>query len=774
MNIFGGRPGFAAGITAIIAILAAFAFELNIIVTMFALSIFVFVICIVLCACRYITPYRLLTFCVILAIFLTALIRGTLLYYSEIPEASRYEGDKRYLQATVTERRSGTDYFTSYTVRIHAVDGEECDYKALLNCNYSSDLQKGYEFVLKNAVITGIDDLPSSDAMRLASDDIFLVAETSDPDDYAIISENALSLSDHFSSLNSYLCSKLKTEIGGEEGKLAAAMFLGDKYAISPETTRDFKRSGLSHYLAVSGLHVSIITGVVSLFLSRLRIRKLYRNILLTAFAVSYLFLLGFPVSAVRSVAMLLTVFLAYSMGDNADPVNSLGIAATVIILISPVSVFDVSFILSFSATLGIVSFMPLFNSFLNKIFLHNGKKQNAMIGIVKKIFGSVFGTLMSTSAALSFTLLPVTYIFGEMSVMGFTSNLAAAFLGIPLLASVMFYLFLGGIPFIGEVLSISVRYFAGAFIELASKVSEIRGALVSLTSERVRLIVLIFTLLLIVFLIIKIRKKTPLLLLSVSYPLVLCGIIFSAYSARPKLPEVTFTSISGYDSALVVCNNNAAVIDLSEGALGPLLRAQEIALEAGYTEFDVLVLTHYHNDHIAAVTRFVLQTQIGRVILPYPENEADAWIMLQLAESVKAAGCRVELMPQDSPLMLPGGIEFALPELVRIERSNHPVLYCSLSKGSEIITYIGESSWETDGKFRTELDSLAQKSNVLIFGLQGPVTKTTCSIPLSGAKECVFFSGMPIEDAISASELSDLRDRSLFNVSKWSYTFGE
>ncbi len=776
MNIFGGRPGFAAGITAIIAILAVAYLNIAFVLALLICAAVALVISVILCLCKYISAYRTLAISLIICVFAISLVRGGNVFYGDVVSLRSLSGEERYVHATVTERGADTNFFTSYTVSIHGVDGSECDYKAILNCNYSSDLQKGYEFVLRNANIIHVDDIEHTEAMSMISEEIYLLIETSDPGDCAILSENNLKLTDRFDSFNSYLCAKLNNEIGGEQGKLAAAMLLGDKYAISSQTSRDFSRSGLSHYLAVSGLHVSIVTGIVSFFLMRLRIRRSYRNILLALFAVGYLFLLGFPVSAVRAVAMLLIVFLAYSMGDNADPINSLGIAASLIIIVSPTSVFDVSFILSFTATLGIVCFVPVFNSLLNKLFprvdKENKSKRSGMNGL-KKFATFVLGTLMSTASALALTLFPVAYFFEKMSVYGFVSNLAAAFLGLPMLASALLYLLLGDVPFVGQVIAAAVRLFSDLFTDLAFDIGNIDQAVIPLISDAAKHIVIFFTFVVYLFLTIKLKHKKPLMLLPAAYPLILFALVMTSAVSRSGSTELIYQSMSGYDTILVTNDDSASIIDLTEGSLNSLRLASRQALQAGYTEIDNLILTHYHNDHISAVTRFVLEEKVRKVIFSYPENEADAWVMIQIADNVAEAGCEYEIIPCGESYSLAKDLVIDLSEILRIDRSNHPVLYCSISKGGDRVTYIGESSWEGEGVFGDKLELVSKDSSVLIYGLQGPVAKVGSDIPFDSGKKYIFCASLPSE-IIIPNEIFEHATKldAVFDVVIWKYIF--
>lgn len=776
MNIFGGRPGIAAGVLAVIAILAASFFTFSVNMAILALALILAVICIVLCACKYITPYRLFANIVVISVFCAAFLRGLSAFYVDAPAAEALCGENKYVHATVTEKRTSTDYYTVYTVKIHSIDGEEYGGKAVLNCEYNSDLQEGYEFVLRGAVVNYVFLLERDRAVSFAAEKIFLSIDTEDPADYAILSEGNFTVFDRFRHFNSFLCAKLINGIGGEEGRLAAAMLLGDRDALTDLMYRDFSRAGLSHYLAVSGLHVSIITGVVSFLILKLRIKRIFRNLLVALFAVGYLFLLGFPVSAVRSVAMLLTVFFAYSMGDSSDPLNSLGIAAVVIILIEPLAIFEKSFILSFCATLGIVCFMPLFNDLVNKIFKQKNKSKtkdkklpHILLSILKKTVELVFGTLFGVSAALSLTLLPVMYLFGETSVLGYRSNLAAAFAATPLLAASMFYLLLDGVPYVGDALEFVIRRLARFMIDTASELSKTKGALLSLVSDEAKAIVLAFSVLIFILLVIKVKNKKPLLLAPSAYPLVIFAIMVVAAAALPETTELTFISTGKDETVLVACGEGSAIIDVSDGSLSRLRSAASEAHASGITEFDTLILTHYHTKHLSSVSRFVSEEMLRKVILPYPQTEADAWMMAQLIDTLQSAGCECAVIDPLGEILLPGGAALTVSDISRLERSEHPMIWMSFADGDERITYVGESSWEYEGR---ELGELIAESNILFFGGHGPVAKTCFDIPTDNIRQFVITDRSLAEFVVDKDRAAS--DDVVVGAEIWKYVFAK
>lgn len=742
MNIFGGRPGVSAGVLAVIATLAAFFFVKAVAFALLAGAAVLLIMLIILCACGYIKPYRLFASAFVIIIFCTALLRGSLFFERKLPIAESFSGDGRYIHATVTERRGAADYFTVFVLRLHSIDGEEYEEKAILNCEYNSGFQVGYEIVLRGAAVTSLAAYPEDEVYDLLSEGIVLSIVSENENDSAVVSKNNFSFADKCRSLNLLCSAKLKNSIKGDGGKLAAAMLLGDKSAIPSYVYRDFSRSGLSHYLAVSGLHVSIITGVVSFILLNLRIKRSYRNLLLALFAIGYLSLLGFPISAVRSVAMLLTVFIAYSLGDSSDALNALGLAAAMLTVINPCVVFDKSFILSFCATLGIVVFMPVLYSLISKLFENKNEDkgaENKQYGklVLKKTVSFVFGTLMSIAAALSLTLLPVMYFFGEVSILSFRSNLTATFAATPLLAASLFYLIFGGIPYIGELLEWVIDTSAGYMLTLASNLSDTRGALVSLMFKQASVLVLLFSITVFFFLIIKLKHKKSLLVLPALYPLVLAGLVLISVATRPTNAEFEILSIGGSETICARHGADAAIVDISEGHLSALRTAYEEAQQKGVTELDTLMLTHYHSKHLSSVSRFIAEVKVRRILLPRPQNESDAWIMAQLAEIANTRKVLVEMIPDDG-IELIDGIFVSHSGIDRIKRSNSPIFYLSFESGEERLTYLTESSWESTGDVRAKLDLAVSESDYVLVGEQGPIAKSVFDIPLDKVKNVI------------------------------------
>ena len=147
-----------------------------------------------------------------------------------------------------------------------------------------------------------------------------------------------------------------------QEMAVVSAMTLGDKSHIDKELRQDYSRTGASHVLALSGLHLGIIYFVFSLMMERWRRRYhhvlrpvIEGAILLTIW--SYVFMVGLSPSVVRAAIMITVYSLLSLQNRNKASLNTLAFTAIIMLVIRPMNIFDIGFQLSFVA----VAFILLF-----------------------------------------------------------------------------------------------------------------------------------------------------------------------------------------------------------------------------------------------------------------------------------------------------------------------------------------------------------------------------------------------------------------------------
>lgn len=194
---------------------------------------------------------------------------------------------------------------------------------------------------------------------------------------------------------------------------LAKALFLGYKEEITDVTRQNFSRSGLSHVMAVSGLHVGFIVAPIWLiipFLWRRRWGKWLGLILLTVLLTGYAGLTGFSASVCRAsiMAWLLTCGRLFHKVRNS--INLTACAAIILLMIDPGQLFNLGFQLSFSAVFIILLILPAVQN-----LIPNKKRF--------KISGALL-TIILVSVVVQAGLYPLlTYYFGEFSIVGPVAN---------------------------------------------------------------------------------------------------------------------------------------------------------------------------------------------------------------------------------------------------------------------------------------------------------------------------------------------------------------
>ncbi|UCC66982.1 MAG: DNA internalization-related competence protein ComEC/Rec2 [Deltaproteobacteria bacterium] len=210
---------------------------------------------------------------------------------------------------------------------------------------------------------------------------------------------------------------------------LLKALLIGERGEIPKDIREAFIDAGAVHILAISGLHLGII--VTLIFLSAQGLLKLSERALLRydtrkvaalitfPYLLSYILITGFPISTIRAGIMASCFLVAILLGRYRNPLNTLAFAAFLILLISPTSLWDPSFQLSFSSVLGIILLSP---PLYRRLF-----PQDPLTLLTRKKRGrfkrGVFLSLIASFAALVVTAPLVAFHFHRLSSMGLVSN---------------------------------------------------------------------------------------------------------------------------------------------------------------------------------------------------------------------------------------------------------------------------------------------------------------------------------------------------------------
>ncbi len=144
-----------------------------------------------------------------------------------------------------------------------------------------------------------------------------------------------------------------------ENAAVIISLITGEKELLSEETKSSLRISGASHIFAISGMHLSVWTGIFFVILKNRSKSKIIPNLAALVFVIFYCIFTGLSPSVLRSGIMLTAVFIGRMLQRHADPLNSLGIAVSILLTLNPFLSGNVSFLLSAAATLALVAFIP-------------------------------------------------------------------------------------------------------------------------------------------------------------------------------------------------------------------------------------------------------------------------------------------------------------------------------------------------------------------------------------------------------------------------------
>lgn len=258
--------------------------------------------------------------------------------------------------------------------------------------------------------------------------------------------------------LNQYrfaLSQEIRRLLPGESGALAAALLTGDRGGISKETMAAMRDSGLAHLLAISGLHVGLLT--MTLFFAlrylfacvpfvalRYPIKK-WAALFSLAGAFCYFLLAGMTVPTQRAFIMIALSLGAVMLDRRAISLRLVAVAAAIILLWRPESLVSVSFQMSFAAVVVLVAVYEVAGPMFSNWRRH--------AGIVRRAGLYVAAVSLTTLAASIATAPFALYHFHKVASFGLVANLLAvpimAFWVMPvgLLALVLVPLGLGLVP---------------------------------------------------------------------------------------------------------------------------------------------------------------------------------------------------------------------------------------------------------------------------------------------------------------------------------------
>lgn len=212
-------------------------------------------------------------------------------------------------------------------------------------------------------------------------------------DEYKVQNKTSFSLIHWAKRLQNYLATSLDNyPFSNESRGIIKALVLGVRSDIDSETYQEYIDAGAVHILAISGLHIGIITilitKIVNLFLPKRR--KIIKIAIVFSILLTYAFIAGLSASVLRAVIMFGAYSITELLGNKRARYDSLIFSIFVLLLFKPNFLFDVGFQLSYAAVLSILLFLPLYNRY----FIYKNLIFNTISDIIKVSIAAQIGII--------------------------------------------------------------------------------------------------------------------------------------------------------------------------------------------------------------------------------------------------------------------------------------------------------------------------------------------------------------------------------------------
>lgn len=656
---------------------------------------------------------RQLAVCAVLLILFPAalsLLLGILGSDRSLAQAESFDGISGEAELTIEEVRYSSSYHGYYTAHLRG-NGTFPDMKVSLSFPDGScevgDVLRG------EVTLRSLEKSSSFNEKTFFISDGILMSAEADTLEY-VGNDSSFSITRAFGSLNNRLTSRIRAASG--KGELVCAVLLGRRELLDPSVKRDFSRIGVSHLLALSGIHLSLTVSAFDFALDRLRIKGRVKCGALCLSILFYMALVGFTKSVTRAGVMHLIRYSGSFLRRRSDGLTALGIAALVIIAADPFAVYDTGLVLS------------VISAYACIVYSAHAKKRKGISGRLRNILRNIGDTVKLTLLITALSL-PVSWsVFGETSLISPLTNIffipaISLFLHLSVI-----YLLLCGAPPLAGPLTLAVSGFESAVTSAAARLSKLRHISVCLRYEYVGLFcILLFVAVLTATFIYS--KKRLIAVISVSLcTLLLCGSIALGYADAERSAELNLVT-RGKNECFALRNGNEFIlIDVSDGSSGISRELTFTAEKMGAVEISALVLTHLHRRHISSVSALADNVMLRYAYIPKAETDSDAEITEGLREIFEKRGIEYTEYSRSGASISHDGVTVHFPAYTLLSRSTHPIVTFFFTLEDRLFCYLG-SSFEESGITDNDLMGV----HTVFFGSHPPVRKEETYVSMTG-----------------------------------------
>ncbi len=336
----------------------------------------------------------------------------------ELYPAKALDGITAEISGKVTEISAGGGN-PVYTVKTDFVGIEDAPQKlTVLLSGWDESSASEYDIISCSVTFRIFSEDDMSELMANRSKGISVYAYTNTP--MEIIGKDNSSAGYFINLLRGKISDIIYKYLIDWHAPFAEQLLIGTRGELESDIYSAFRKSGMSHILAISGMHMVIIAGLFEKILWLFAKGKLKKfiNPILICITGAYMFIGGLGMSVLRSGFMLIAHYFSKIFFSGSKSFDNLGIAIVTVLLLDPTAACDAGFLMSTVTCASIMIFAPPLHSLAEKTFKTEGKP-----------FGNFLTEAICVSSVAFLAVLPISaFVFGEISLVSPISNFFAGF----------------------------------------------------------------------------------------------------------------------------------------------------------------------------------------------------------------------------------------------------------------------------------------------------------------------------------------------------------
>lgn len=537
----------------------------------------------------------------------------TVFFYSP---AVSLVGERGEYEAIVRDYPKHYDYGSSVEVEL---DGVGANARVRLWIGHHIDLEPGDRLIFDGKLDTP-DSTPNFDFLSYyRSRRVFLDGEVTEV--IAVEAANHTPLRFLPAVIRHSLGDKFAKLYSGDDLAMIRALCLGDRSSMSESLRFAVRAGGLSHLLAISGLHITLLCGALVAGFRNRRRSKLGASLFAMLAVLMFILVCGAPASAARAFVMHGFLLLAVAIRRDDDPLTALGASLLLLLVINPYAISDLGLQLSFLATLGILLHFGKARGLASTRFAK--RVRSVLPPLLRKPFGALVDAVLLTLIANLYTAPIIAYTFGSLPLYGVLANIPALVL-MPIV--LVGGLLSGLLSFVALPAARAIAGFVSPFIGMLRGVAyffaRMPFALVD-TSGAYNILALALGYALIIIWRATPGRKHGKLCASLAALAFALSLSLGEVQRRCDSLDASVLDVGQGQSILLTSNGRAALVDCGGDCYeGAGCQAAEALMLRGRRELDALILTHYHADHTNGIADLLRFVNVKQVYAPPPEED--------------------------------------------------------------------------------------------------------------------------------------------------------